>query len=39
MIKDLTNYLFVCGLITSGRKVELEARACLTLNQYPRVFS
>ena len=26
-IKDLTNYLSVCGLNTSGRKVELVARA------------
>ena len=37
MIKDLTNYLLVCGLITSGRKIELVARACLILNQYPSV--
>ena len=26
-IKDSTNYLCVCGLNTSGRKVELVARA------------
>ena len=27
LINDLTNYLSVCGLNTSGRKVELVARA------------
>ena len=28
-IKDLTNYLSVCGLNTSSRKIELAARAYL----------
>ena len=38
-IKDLTNYMLVCGLNNSGRKVELVARVFVTFESKTNIIA